>query len=179
MKVLITNNHVLNENEIKNNEIINISIINKEKKKEKIKKIIIDNNRKKYTNKELDITIIEIKENKDEINDYMEIEKEDIEEEDKDLIEVKYNRKSVYILYYPKGKLSISYGLINNIVESKINHYCNTEEGSSGSPILSLENNKIIGIHYGGSGKKLNYGTFIKYVINEFNKSIILNIKMK
>ena len=61
LKVLITNNHVLNENEIENNKIINISIINKEKKKEEIKKIKIDNIRKKYTNKELDITIIEIK----------------------------------------------------------------------------------------------------------------------
>jgi len=29
LKVLITNNHVLNENEIDNNKIINISIINK------------------------------------------------------------------------------------------------------------------------------------------------------
>ena len=37
IKVLITNNHVLNENEIENNKIINISIINKEKE-EKIKK---------------------------------------------------------------------------------------------------------------------------------------------
>ena len=33
LKVLITNNHVLNENEIENNNIINISIINKEKKR--------------------------------------------------------------------------------------------------------------------------------------------------
>ena len=77
LKVLITNNHVLNENEIESNKIINISIINKEKKEE-IKKIKIDNTRKKYTNKELDVTIIEII-NKDEINNkYMEIDKEDI-----------------------------------------------------------------------------------------------------
>ena len=34
LKVLITSNHVLNENEIENNKIINISIINKENKKE-------------------------------------------------------------------------------------------------------------------------------------------------
>ena len=77
LKVLITNNHVLNENEIDNNKIINISIINKEKKKEEIKRIEIDNKRKKYSNKELDITIIEIKA-KDEINNYMEVDKKDI-----------------------------------------------------------------------------------------------------
>ena len=82
----------------------------------------------------------------------MEIDKEDIEE-DKDIKEMNYKRKSVYILQYPKVELSVSYGLINDIIEDKINHYCNREEGSSGSLILSLENNKIIGIHYEGSGK--------------------------
>ena len=46
IKVLITSNHVLNEYDIENNKIINISILN-EKKEEKIKKIKIDNNRKK------------------------------------------------------------------------------------------------------------------------------------
>ena len=51
-----------------------------------------------------------------------------------------------------------------------INHYCNTEKDSSGSPILSLNNFKVIGVHYGGSKEKLNFGIFIKYAINEFNK---------
>ena len=54
----------------------------------------------------------------------------------------------------------------------KISHYCNTKEGSSGSPILSLNNFKVIGVHYGGyktKNIKLNFGTFIKYAINEFN----------
>ena len=168
IKVLITNNHVLNENEIKNNKIIKICIINKENKKE-IKRIKIDNTRKKYTNKKLDVTIIEIKINKDEIYNYMEIDKEDIEE-NKEIIEINYKRKSIYIIHYPKGKLSVSYGLINDIIDDTINHYCNTEEGSSGSPILSLETNKIIGVYYEGSGKKINYGIFIKKVIDEFNK---------
>ena len=171
LKVLITNNHILDENEIENNKIINISILNKEKEEE-IKKIKIDNTRKKYTNKELDVTIIEIKENKDEIYNFMEIDKEDIKK-NKDLIKINYKRKSVYILHYPKGELSVSYGLINDIIDGKINHYCNTEEGSSGSPILSLENNKIIGIHYGGSGIKINYGIFIKNVIDKFNNFYI------
>ena len=44
---------------------------------------------------------------------------------------------------------------MRNILEGKqINHYCNTEDGSSGSPILSLENFKVIGVHYGGSKNK-------------------------
>ena len=44
----------------------------------------------------------------------MEIDKEDIEE-DKDMIEINYKGKSIYIMHYPKGKLSVSYGLINDI----------------------------------------------------------------
>ena len=61
---------------------------------------------------------------------------------------------------------------MNNIIDNKkICHYCNTGEGSSGSPILSLKTLKIIGIHYGGDKNiKFNYGTFIKYAIDEFNK---------
>ena len=55
LPVLITNNHVLNENDIKNNNIIELSINNNE-----IKEIKIDNLRKKYTNsdKYIDITIM-------------------------------------------------------------------------------------------------------------------------
>ena len=68
LPVLITNNHILNENDIKDNNIIEISINNNE-----IKEIKIDNLRKKYTNsdKNIDITIIEIRPNKDGIYNYI------------------------------------------------------------------------------------------------------------
>ena len=70
IKVLITNNHILGENEITNNSII-IYIINyNEKDKKRIK---IDDKRKRYTNKELDVTIIEVDEDKDDIHDFIEI----------------------------------------------------------------------------------------------------------
>ena len=62
---------------------------------------------------------------------------------------------------------------MKDILKGKqINHYCNTEDGSSGSPILSLDNFKVIGVHYGGSKNKnftINYGTFINYAIKELN----------
>ena len=63
IKVLITNNHVIN---LEMDKII-ISINNDNEMKE----IELDN-RIKYTNKEYDITIIEIK-NEDEINNYLEL----------------------------------------------------------------------------------------------------------
>ena len=167
LPVLITNNHVLNVNDIDNNKIINIMINNK------LKKIEIDDSRKKYTNsdKNVDITIIEIKPKKDGINNYLEIDEEDLYK-DKEQIELEYRKKSIYILHYLNEELSVSYGLINNIIDNKkINHYCNTEESSSGSPILSLKTKKVIGIHYDCSTNlEINFGTSIKYAIDEFNK---------
>ena len=87
----------------------------------------------------------------------------------KKMTEKQYRKSSIYILHYPNEKY-VSYGLINELIEKKtIIHYCNTEDGSSGSPILSLKSNKVIGVHYGGI-KNYNYGTYIKYAINEINK---------
>ena len=165
LPVLITNNHILNENDIENNKIIKLTINNI------VKEIIIDNSRKKYTNSKLDVTFIEIKLNEDKINEnnIMEID-ENILVKQKDNIELEYKGKTIYILQYPKGDLSVSYGIINNIKDRTIRHYCNTEKGSSGSPMLLLKNFKIIGIHYGSSqNKDINYGTLIKYAIDEFN----------
>ena len=162
MPVLVTNNHVLNENEIEKNNDIKCLINNK------VINIKIDDSRKTYTNEKLDVTFIEIKLNKDNINEnnIMEIDENDLKK-DKEIIEMEYKQKSIYILHYPKGELSVSYGIINNIIDEKIRHHCNTEEGSSGSPILSLKSFKIIGIHHAGSNNsfKLNYATFIKYAI--------------
>ena len=168
LPVLITNNHLLNENDIDNNKTIKLSINNE------VKEIEIDNSRKRYSNsdKNIDITIIEIKPNKDGIDKYLELDEDDIYRNKKN-IELDYKKKSIYILHYPKGKLNVSYGLVNDIIDNKkINHYCNTDEGSSGSPMLSLETFKLIGIHYGSSQNnkiKLNFGTFIKYKIDLFN----------
>ena len=56
LPVLMTNNHVLNENDIKPGNSIIMTLDN-----EKLRfKIIIDNQRKIYTNTEYDITIIEL-----------------------------------------------------------------------------------------------------------------------
>ena len=167
LTVLITNNHVLNEKDIENNKIIKL-IVNNE-----VKIIEIDNSRKKYTNPDenIDITIIEIKQNEDKIYNYLEIDKNEINK-NKENIELEYKNKSIYILHYPEGKLSVSYGLLKSIKDNKtIYHKCNTKEGSSGGPLLSLETFKVIGIHYGynDSQFKINLGTFIKFAIDLFN----------
>ena len=168
LPVLVTNYNILNEKDIENDIKISIN--------DKIKIIEKDNSRKRIAIKKLDVTFIEIKPNKDHIENknYFELDLKYLEKE-KELLESEYNKKSVYILHYLKGELSVSYSLINDIIDEKIDYYCNNKEDLLGCPILSLKNNKIIGIHngyYTNSHIKKNYGTFIKYAINEFNNNI-------
>ena len=164
---LITNEHVLNKNNI-NNKII-ISLENEKIKKEinlKIERII-------YINKEIDVTLIEIKSNIDniDINNCIELDNDIIYKDDKYINNIIKN-ESIYILHYPgkKKNIVVSYGLLSYISEEKIYYQCNTEYDSSGSPILSLDKNKIIGIHCGANkNKNNNIGKLFKYIIFKLN----------
>ena len=104
LPVLITNNHVLKEEDIKDNEIIELTKYKNKKENEDII-IRIDNSRIRYTNSEIDVTIIEIKPEEDKINNYLEIEEEEMTENE-------YRKISIYILHY-QNKKYVSYGLIN------------------------------------------------------------------
>ena len=167
IKVFITNNQLIEEELLyKKGETISIYI----EGENNIKEINL-NNRIKYTNKEYDITIIEIKK-EDEINDFLELDDFIIE----DIIHnknnnIKYIDETVYIIQYPEGKLSVSYGIIQNIYGKEnynFNHLCYTNRGSSGSPIFSL-NNKVIGLHKEGvNGYNYNRGSFLNFPIKEF-----------
>ena len=166
LPVLITNNHVLNEEDLKlyKNIILKINNGNYEKN------LMIDPDRITFTNANLDVTIIEIKPF-DGILNFLDIDDRIFAEKNfKDL----YKNQTIYILHYPSGYIS-SYSLGNFKNFSKdntayINYDCKTEYGSSGSPILSLINHKVIGIHIQKS-KFFNQGTFIKYAIDEFLKT--------
>ena len=165
LPVLITNNHIINQN-ILDKQNMKISVYIKESND---KRHIILNDRMKYTNKDYDITIIEIKE-KDNINNYLELDDiimNDIINNKNSNIEYEY--ESLYIIQYPNGKLSVSYGILQNIFEDKkynFQHKCSTYKGSSGSPILNTKN-KIIGIHKKGYNR-YNIGTFLNEPIKEF-----------
>jgi len=141
-RCLITNNHVLNEDDIKINKYITLEYKNKKKE------IKITEKRKVYTNKELDYTCIEILKN-DEIEGYFKI--------DNNLMDNSiriYKGYEIFILQYPKGnELSFSAGIILGIQDSKLIHNCSTCKGSSGSPIILRSNNSIIGLHYGSDNK--------------------------
>ena len=161
LSVLITNNHILNENDISNGKTINISLNN-----EKIvKKIYIDSNRKRYTDENLDVTIIEIKEEKDDIKDFLDLNEQIVNESNSYI----YQNKSIYILNYPHNAKEVlaSFGLLLSITDNKIKHKCDTDYGSSGSPILLLKNNKVIGIHCGAINN-FKFGTLLTNSIKEF-----------
>ena len=160
LKVLITNNHVLDEEYIYKKENISIEV-------DKIKyEINLKNNRYKYTNEELDFTIIEIL-LEDNIKNYLEID---------EFIELKdYEEEQIFCLQFPKGgKLSYSNGRIMK-KEDEINKYLKyslgTKSGSSGSPLMLTDNLKVIGIHKGRSKKdeSICIGIPIKYIIDKIN----------
>ena len=173
--VLITNNHIISNKTLNKKISIYTEVTNTRK---------IDlKNRMNYTNEKYDITIVEIKE-EDEIKSYLELDDDIIN----DIIanknkNDKYSEQTVYIMQYPEGKLSVSYGIIDGIYEDedkKYNfiHKCYTKIGSSGSPILKIDNNRIIGIHKGGSDKNgYNTGTFLNYPIKEFIEQYFEDVK--
>ena len=164
---LITNNHILNEKDIEINKTVTISF----NKKEMFKYISIDKSRIVITNKDLDFTIIEIKK-LDNINSNNILELDENIMIDEEYINKIYANESIYTLRYPKGEnIVASFGLIKEINSKKIKHSCCTEDGSSGAPILSLKDFKVVGIHYGfKNGFNVNEGTFIKSVILELDK---------
>ena len=163
--VLITNNYILSENEINNDSIIKIILNNEEKE------IKMDKSRKKYFSLELDITIIEIKPDKDKINinNFIEIDEEEI-------LENNYKNKLIYMLKYQNEKAKVLFGLINdNIINEMRNVNINN---FTYSLIFSLNTFKIIGFNYNNKfNNKKKKETLIKYILNEFYKNNINNKK--
>ena len=83
-----------------------------------------------------------------------------------------YSNKSIYLINYPENKdVVVSYAQPPNFSESEIFHKCTTKKGSSGSPILIINNQKLIWIHYGSSEQyDFNKGRLLIYAIIEFEK---------
>ena len=177
---LMTNYHILDNKFIQANRHISINIgdsrINQRLYIEE-KDIIYSS-----PNNEYDIIIINLKNKKSYIN-YLKI--------DDNLFNNKSEKRyeSIYILHYPNAQnASVSFGYgIECIDNFDIKHKCNTLPGSSGSPILNLSTNKIIGIHKGcfqrNGENNFNLGTFLKYPLNEImnknNKTNEINIEAK
>ena len=111
MKALITNNHVLNENDLNNNKIICGFEIYDEK--EIFLELNLEINRYKLTDKDYDFTIIEIL-NEDNINYFFEID---------DNFNISNNiNEQIFCYEYPGGKkLQFSSG---NIIGKRNDFFC-------------------------------------------------------
>ena len=158
--VMITSNYILKEDILYSNNNIELNI---GEANEKIK-INLDN-RVKYTSEKYNITIIEINKN-DNIKNFLEF------DEFYGNVEIMID-KSVYIIQYPEGNLSITYGQIIKVLKDKIYNFsysCLTKKGSSGSPIIYYH--RVIGLHLEENINDLNLylsrGTFLKYPIEEY-----------
>ena len=172
LPVLITNNHIINKLILeKPKEPIMIYTHDTQKYN-----VLYLDNRIYYTNENYDVTFIEIKENKDGINKFLELDDNIIEnifeDNNKESDHIYYIRETIYIIQYPEGKLSVSYGLIDKTSKNNkynFSHLCSTKTGSSGSPILNITNNKVFGIHkQAGMKGNFNLGTFLDIPLKEF-----------
>ena len=166
LPVLITSSHIINS-ELLDKKDSKISI--KTHKNISFKSLNL-NDRKKYINKDYDITIIEIKA-QDNIKNYLKINDNIINDvlDEVDNININPN-ETIYMIQYPKGELSVSYGTLDNIDENKnyiFNHKCCAKNGSLGSPILNM-NNEVIGMHIDGSKNIYNQGLILFYAIKDF-----------
>ena len=165
LPVLVTCNHILSEVNISLGKKIHFSLNNDQQ----FFKILIDKTRKVYTNKEYDITFIEIKQNDGfDISSFIEVDQNLLNANENELVD-----KSVYLLGYPYGKESnFSSGSIKKILgDGKISHLCPTSTGCAGGPILNRNNYKVIAVHEGAiKDRNYNIGVFLKNPIEEFNK---------
>ena len=176
---LFTNNHVLDESSIDIGKKIQFEFFELKKSMFNTsynlikKEIEITEERKVYTNEELDYTCIELFES-DGIKDFFEIEP--------DLFKYDINNilkdNDIFILQFPKGNdLYFSHGIIKSIKDNIIEHNASTEEGSSGSPIIRRTGkNYVIGLHFGGGIKNKNKDKYLYNLATDF-VSIIDDIK--
>ena len=164
-KCLLTNHHVISQEMVDSNRVI--EIINDSG----IKMEINLNKNERYIRcfkDPIDITLIQIKKT-DNIIKYYNVLEYDFTYKNK-----KNNYRAVYILQHRLGNpLENARGKIIKFSDVQFSHSIDTDRGSSGSPILLLHNSKVIGIHKSGDIKnKINYGTFIEAILNVINKDI-------
>ena len=169
MKVLFTNNHILNEESIQIGKTIKIIY------QGNAKDIEISEDRFCLTDSRdykegLDYTCIQIFD-KDGIEDFYEYCEDNIKFED----------EIASISGYPNGKeLTVETGHLKNIEKDyKIYHTVDTDYGVSGAPIiLTYRDLKVIGIHRCNiKEKEKNLGSYIKYIVKNIqNEKIVIEL---
>ena len=163
--VFITNNHIIDQDILNNENEIKIKIKNDSTINSIDLRYVF-----KYTNIEHDVTIIKLKQKEGKSYDFLELDDNILNNDG-----INYIGNSIYLLHYLNNsegsKVAVSYGILKDRYErSKLNfiHYCSTDYGSLGAPILNLSNNKIIGIHKQRTREGYKLGGFLYNSIKEF-----------
>ena len=162
LNVLITNNHVLNEEFFEDEDIIELEL------DYETYKINLNKKRKIWTDKDIDYTIIEILE-EDKFNAFLMtddlINKEDYTNKE-------YKSESIVLPAIMENQ-EVEFGGVGTILSaskktSYFLHSCNTDEGSSGGPILLVDNFNVVGIHKGyDRTNEKNVGIFLYNILND------------
>ena len=159
LEVLITNNHVLDKHFFEEEDKIKYEINNK------TYIININNERKYWTNSDIDFTIVEIRK-EDNITNFLTID-ENINKEGYSNSE--YKNASIFIPGIMQNQeVGFDNGIILSASKKKclFHHDCNTDSGSSGAPIILSESFTVIGIHKGSDEeKKKNVGIFLSNIL--------------
>ena len=162
--VLMTSYNIIDEIYIEQNDGIKI-IINNE-----LNLMKFGDKRLNYINKELDLTIIEIKENKKFKINFLEINESLYEDE---LLTLN-NKQTIYIIHHNNAdkEISVSYGIIRFINKYEISLACNINTNGSIAPIFNSTNNKLLGFYYNAS-KYFIKGIILKIIIDKFKLEYI------
>ena len=152
--ILITNYKIIDDNYYHDYNSIDI-LINSEL-------IKIEFGSLYYIDKYLDLSIIEIKENKKinilDIDDCIY----------KDESEIFLAQESIYIIHYNNyNNICVSYGVIKDKTKSELKLMCNIKANSNCYPIFNLSTNQLIGI-YTKNSKYYSTGIYFKYIIKQF-----------
>jgi len=160
IKLLVTNNHIIDDIYLEQGNKISYMI--SEKEIDKFYEIDLEKTRYMLTNKELDFTIIEIL-------------KEDNVQKFLNINDQPYTLKDEIFAYQFAGgvKLGFSFGNILEKNDTFLKYDVGTKGGSSGSPLLLMKNSKIIGLHKAGiigeNTEKLNIGIPITAIISKIS----------
>ena len=156
--VLITTYEIINEDYLANNNNINISTNDKT--------FSLDFGEIKYINKNFGLSVIEIKNDNNNILHFLEI--DDILYQNDS--EFYVDKETIYIIHRINNDNNnyVTYGRINYIHNSKLICSCNNINFDSNTyPIFNCFNNKIIGI-YKNNSKNQSGGILFKFIINDF-----------
>ena len=161
---LVTNFHVLNNEFLDEKQKIELEINNNSVT------IPLDNERKIWMNKDMDYTIIEIKKS-DNIDSFLDYD-EKINTDDFNNKE--YKEASILLPTFMKsGEIETDKGSVVLISNNSFifHHTCNTDPGSSGGPIILIDNFTVIGIHKGYDKKNnKNVGIFLYNILKNMKE---------